>query len=128
MTASFNEKEGKPVRNDFLIFGSPKIEQPEIDEVVECLKSGWIGTGPRVHKFENAFRDYIGSKYAMALNSCTAALHLSMIVSEVSAGDEVLTTPLTFAATSNAILHTGAKPVFVDVEKDSMNIDPGTGC
>jgi len=124
MTASFNEKEGKPVRNDFLILGSPKIEQPEIDEVVECLKSGWIGTGPRVHKFENAFRDYIGSKYAMALNSCTAALHLSMIVSEVSAGDEVITIPMTFAATSNAILHTGAKPVFVDVEKDSMNIDP----
>jgi len=123
MTKSSNDKDEPPVRNDFLIFGSPKIEQPEIDEVVECLKSGWIGTGPRVQKFENAFRDYIGSKYAMALNSCTAALHLSMIVSEVSTGDEVLTTPLTFAATSNAILHTGAKPVFVDVEKDSMNID-----
>jgi len=113
-----------PVRGDFLVFGSPAIEQPEIDEVVECLKSGWIGTGPRVHKFENAFRDYIGSKYAMALNSCTAALHLSMLVSGVSAGDEVITTPMTFAATGNAILHTGAKPVFVDVEKDSMNIDP----
>jgi len=116
--------DSKPVRSDFLIFGSPKIEQPEIDEVVECLKSGWIGTGPRVHKFENNFRDYIGSKYAMALNSCTAALHLSMLVSGVSAGDEVITTPMTFAATSNAILHTGAKPIFVDVEKDSMNIDP----
>jgi len=116
--------DSKPVRSDFLIFGSPKIEQPEIDEVVECLKSGWIGTGPRVHKFENDFRDYIGSKYAMALNSCTAALHLSMLVSGVSAGDEVITTPMTFAATSNAILHTGAKPIFVDVEKDSMNIDP----
>jgi len=113
-----------PIRKEFLVFGSPAIEQPEIDEVVECLKSGWIGTGPRVHKFENAFRDYIGSKYAMALNSCTAALHLSMLVSGVSAGDEVITTPMTFAATGNAILHTGAKPVFVDVEKDSMNIDP----
>jgi len=124
MSASSNDKEEPPVRNDFLIFGSPKIEQPEIDEVVECLKSGWIGTGPRVQKFENAFRDYIGSKYAMALNSCTAALHLSMLVLGMSTGNEVITTPMTFAATSNAILHTGAKPVFVDVEKDSMNIDP----
>jgi len=113
-----------PIRNEFLVFGSPKIEQPEIDEVVKCLKSGWIGTGPRVNKFENKFREYIGSKYAMALNSCTAALHLSMVVSGISNGDEVITTPMTFAATANAILHTGAKPVFVDVEKDSMNIDP----
>ncbi len=119
-----NFSNSNPVRNDFLVFGSPKIEQEEIDEVVECLKSGWIGTGPRVNQFENAFRDYIGSKYAIALNSCTAALHLSMLISGVSIGDEVITTPMTFAATANAILHTGAKPIFVDVEKDSMNIDP----
>ena len=119
-----NFSNSNPVRNDFLVFGSPKIEQEEIDEVVECLKSGWIGTGPRVNKFENAFCDYIGSKYAIALNSCTAALHLSMLVSGVSTGDEVITTPMTFAATANAILHAGAKPIFVDVEKDSMNIDP----
>ena len=119
-----NFSNSNPVRNDFLVFGSPKIEQEEIDEVAECLKSGWIGTGPRVNKFENAFRDYIGSKYAIALNSCTAALHLSLLVSGVSTGDEVITTPMTFAATANAILHTGAKPIFVDVEKDSMNIDP----
>ena len=119
-----NFSNSNPVRNDFLVFGSPKIEQEEIDEVVECLKSGWIGTGPRVNEFENAFCDYIGSKYAIALNSCTAALHLSMLVSGVSTGDEVITTPMTFAATANAILHAGAKPIFVDVEKDSMNIDP----
>ena len=119
-----NFSNSNPVRNDFLVFGSPKIEQEEIDEVVECLKSGWIGTGPRVNQFENAFRDYIGSKYAIALNSWTAALHLSMLISDVSIGDEVITTPMTFAATANAILHAGAKPIFVDVEKDSMNIDP----
>jgi len=119
-----NIEKTKPIREKFLIFGSPAIEQPEIDEVVNCLKSGWIGTGPRVNKFENKFREYIGSKFAMALNSCTAALHLSMLVSDVSKGDEVITTPMTFAATSNAILHTGAKPVFVDVEKETMNIDP----
>ena len=123
MSAS-NFNNSNPVRNDFLVFGSPKIEQEEIDEVVECLKSGWIGTGPRVNEFENAFCDYIGSKYAIALNSCTAALHLSMLISDVSIGDEVITTPMTFAATANAILHAGAKPIFVDVEKDSMNIDP----
>ncbi len=123
MSAS-NFSNSNPVRNDFLVFGSPKIEQEEIDEVVECLKSGWIGTGPRVNEFENAFCDYIGSKYAIALNSCTAALHLSMLISDVSIGDEVITTPMTFAATANAILHAGAKPIFVDVEKDSMNIDP----
>ena len=111
-----NFSNSNPVRNDFLVFGSPKIEQAEIDEVVECLKSGWIGTGPRVNEFENAFRDYIGSKHAIALNSCTAALHLSMLISDVSIGDEVITTPMTFAATANAILHTGAKPIFVDVE------------
>jgi len=121
---SLTEKKDFAVRHNFLVFGSPAIEQPEIDEVVQCLKSGWIGTGPRVHKFENDFRDYIGCKYAMALNSCTASLHLSMLVSGVKSGDEVITTPMTFAATSNAIIHTGAKPVFVDVEKDSMNIDP----
>ena len=119
-----NFSNSNPVRNDFLVFGSPKIEQEEIDEVVECLKSGWIGTGPRVNEFENAFCGYIGSKYAIALNSCTAALHLSMLISDVSIGDEVITTPMTFAATANAILHAGAKPIFVDVEKDSMNIDP----
>jgi len=124
MKGRYNEKEIYPVRKNFLMFGSPAIEQPEIDEVVDCLKSGWIGTGPRVHQFEKNFRDYIGSKYAMALNSCTAALHLSMLVSGVKVGDEVITTPLTFAATSNAIIHTGARPVFVDVEKESMNIDP----
>ena len=123
MSAS-NFSNSNPVRNDFLVFGSPKIEQEEIDEVVECLKSGWIGTGPRVNEFENAFCGYIGSKYAIALNSCTAALHLSMLISDVSIGDEVITTPMTFAATANAILHAGAKPIFVDVEKDSMNIDP----
>jgi dTDP-4-amino-4,6-dideoxygalactose transaminase len=117
-------QKNKPIRDDFLVFGSPKIEQPEIDEVVKCLKSGWVGTGPRVSEFENNFRDYIGSKYAVALNSCTAALHLSMLVSEITPGDEVITTPMTFTATANAIIHAGAKPIFVDIEKNTMNIDP----
>lgn len=119
-----NIKETKPVRDNFLIFGSPDIEQTDIDEVVSCLKSGWIGTGPRVANFENKFKEFIGSKYAVALNSCTAALHLSMLVSGISHNDEVITSPMTFAATANSILHADAKPVFVDVEKETMNIDP----
>ena len=115
---------GKPVRKDFLVFGSPKIANEEIEEVVDSLKSGWLSTGPKVHKFEELFKNYIGCKHALALNSCTAGLHLSLIVSGVKQGDEVITTPLTFAATANTILHIGAKPVFVDVERDSMNINP----
>ena len=111
-------------REKYLIFGSPLIEEPEIQEVVDTLRSGWLGTGPKVAKFENMFKEYTGAKYAMALNSCTAGLHLSMIVTGIRSGDEVITTPLTFASTANAIIHTGAKPVFVDVEKATMNIDP----
>ena len=112
------------MRDDFLVFGSPPIQEPEIAEVVATLRSGWIGTGPRVAKFEEMFRKYIGCEHAVAVNSCTAALHLSMVVSGVGAGDEVITSPMTFCATANAVVHTGARPVFVDVEPDTGNIDP----
>jgi len=118
------KKNGKnPIRKNFLIFGSPKIEQPEINEVIRCLKSGWIGTGPRVKKFEDGFKKYIGTKYSVALNSCTAALHLALLTVGLKKGDEVITTPMTFAATTNAIINVGAIPVFVDIEKETMNID-----
>jgi dTDP-4-amino-4,6-dideoxygalactose transaminase len=111
-------------REDYLIFGNPLIEEPEIQEVVDTLRSGWLGTGPKVARFEDLFKDYIGSQFALALNSCTAGLHLAMVVSGIRQGDEVVTSPLTFCATANAIVHTGATPVFVDVQKDTMNIDP----
>lgn len=111
-------------RRNYLIFGSPLIEEPEIQEVVDTLRSGWLGTGPKVAKFEDIFKEYTGAKYAMALNSCTAGLHLAMVVTGIRSGDEVITTPLTFASTANAIIHTGATPVLVDVEKETMNIDP----
>ena len=114
----------RPVRSEFLVFGSPAIEQAEIDEVVDSLKSGWISTGPKVARFETQFAEYIGVPYARALNSCTAGLHLSLLVAGVGPGDEVITTPMTFAATANVIVHAGAKPVFVDVDRESMNIDP----
>jgi dTDP-4-amino-4,6-dideoxygalactose transaminase len=112
------------MRDDFLIFGSPAIEEDEIAEVVATLRSGWIGTGPRVARFEEMFREYIGARHAIAVNSCTAALHLSMVVAGVGPGDEVITTPMTFCATANAVLHTGAMPVFVDVDPETGNIDP----
>jgi dTDP-4-amino-4,6-dideoxygalactose transaminase len=111
-------------RKEFLVFGNPQIEEDEIREVEATLRSGWLGTGPKVTLFENMFKDYTGAKHAMALNSCTAGLHLSMLVSGIGPGDEVITSPLTFCATANAVIHAGATPVFVDVEKSTMNIDP----
>ena len=115
-----------PIRTkeNFLIFGSPLIEDPEIEEVVACLKSAWIGTGPRVGRFESDFAAYKGVAQAVALNSCTAALHLSVLVADVKPGDEVITTPLTFCASVNAILHAGATPVLADVDPVTLNIDP----
>lgn len=108
----------------YIVFGSPLIEEAEIAEVCDTLRSGWIGTGPRVKRFEEMFREYVGAKHAVAVNSCTAALHLSMLVSGVGPGDEVITTPMTFCATANAILHAGARPVFADVDPETMNLDP----
>lgn len=115
-----------PVRpkDKFLVFGAPAIEQPEIDDVVDSLKSGWLGTGPKVARFEDDFRRYTGAGAAVAVGSCTAALHLSMIASGLGAGDEVITTPMTFCASVNAIIHTGATPVLADIDPHTMNIDP----
>ncbi|MCJ7581981.1 MAG: DegT/DnrJ/EryC1/StrS family aminotransferase [Candidatus Aminicenantes bacterium] len=113
------------MRKNFLIFGNPAIEQPEIDEVVDSLKSGWLGTGPKVHRFEEMFKRYKGTKHAVALNSCTAALHLSLAAIGISPGDEVLVPTMTFAATANAVIHSGGIPVLVDCKRKTMNIDPG---
>lgn len=113
----------KPVREKYLIFGSPIIEKEEIDEVVDSLRSGWLSTGPKVSQFENSVKRYLDCRYANAVNSCTAAMHLSLIACGVGRGDEVITSPLTMAATANVILHVGAKPVFVDVERETGNID-----
>lgn len=112
------------MRKEFLVFGSPKIEQPEIDEVVACLKSGWIGTGPRVNKFEQMFKEYKNSKHAVALHSCTAALHLAMEATGIKSGDEVIVPAMTFCATANAVIHAGGRPVLVDCERHTMNMDP----
>ncbi len=114
---------GPPVREQFLIYGSPDIRQPEIDEVVATLQGGWIGTGPRVSRFEQAFREYIGARHAVALASCTAGLHLSLIALGVEPGDEVIVPSMTFVATANAVVHVGARPVLVDCDRETMNID-----
>ncbi len=110
------------MREEFLKFGMPKIEQSEIDEVSDTLKSGWLSTGPKVSKFEDAFRAYKGAKYALAVNSCTSALHLSLIAIGIKSGDEVIVPTMTFAATANCVIHAGGKPVFVDCEKDTLNM------
>ncbi|MCM0083488.1 DegT/DnrJ/EryC1/StrS family aminotransferase [Geomonas sp. Red32] len=112
------------VRAGFLVYGAPAIEAPEIEEVVACMESGWLGTGPRVAQFERDFAAYQGVSHVAALNSCTAALHLSMVAAGIRPGDEVITTPLTFCATVNAIIHAGGTPVLADIDPVTMNIDP----
>ena len=108
----------------FLDYCSPSIGQEEIDEVVDTLKKGWIVMGNKTILFEEQLAKYTGAKHVVALNSCTDALQLSLSVLGIGPGDEVITTPYTFAATGNVIVHAGARPVFVDINKDSYNIDP----
>lgn len=112
------------MRDSFLVFGQPLIEQDEIDEVVDSLKKAWIGTGPKVHKFEQDFAAYKGVPYAAAVNSCTAALHLACLTLELAPGDEVITTAMTFCASVNSIIHAGGVPVLADVDPLTQNIDP----
>jgi dTDP-4-amino-4,6-dideoxygalactose transaminase len=114
----------QPVRDSYLIFGSPQILEPEIEEVLATLRSGWLGTGPRVASFEEKFGEYIGARHALAVNSCTAALHLSMSVIGLKPGDEVIVPSMTFAATANAVIHAGGKPVLADVDRRTMCLEP----
>ena len=107
-------------------FAPPLVGPDEIAEVVSTLESGWLTTGPRVAAFEEAFAEYADARCAVALNSCTAALHLSLLAAGVSTGDEVVTSPLTFCATANTIIHAGGTPVFADIDPDTLNLDPGS--
>ena len=111
-------------RDRFLVYGAPHIGEEEIEEVVACLRSGWIGTGPRVAELERAFASYRRSEHAVAVSSCTAALHLSLLASGFEPGDEVITSPMTFCATANAIIHAGLTPVLADIDVVTQNIDP----
>ncbi len=112
------------MRKTFLKFYQPCIGEKEISEVVDTLRSDWITTGPKTKSFEKEFAAYLGAPGALALNSCTAGLHTTLVALGIGPGDEVITTPLTFAATVNVIEHVGARPVLVDVEPDTLNIDP----
>ena len=107
-----------------LPFCQADIGEDEIAEVVDTIRSGWLTTGPKTRRFEEQFRDYVGSKFAVAVSSCTAGLHLMLMAAGIGEGDEVITTPLTFCATVNVILHQRAKPVLADICLDDYNIDP----
>ncbi len=114
---------GAPVRDKYLPFHRPLLGEEEEKEVIDALRSGWITTGPKTRQFERQFAEYVGAPHAVATNSCTAALHLALIAGGVRPGDEVITSPITFASTANVIIHAGATPVFVDVEPDTLNMD-----
>jgi len=115
---------GKPIREKFLPYGTQWIDDNEINEVVDSLKSDWITTGPKMRTFEEKFKKFKDSKYAVAVNSGTAALHISTSSINIQPGDEVITTPLTFVASANCVVYRGGTPVFADIKKDTYNIDP----
>ena len=111
-------------RDRFLPFSEPLLGEEEIQAVVECLRSGWLTRGLRVQAFEQAFSAYLGCAHALAVNSCTAALHLALEAVGVGPRDEVITSPMTFAATAAVVEHLGARPVLVDCEPSGLNLDP----
>jgi len=112
------------MRKNYLVFGQPLIEEAEIEEVVKSLRAAWLGTGPKVAAFEKLVAEYKGVKHAVAVNSCTAGLHLSCLAVGLQPGDEVIVPAMTFCATVNAVIHAGAVPVLVDVEPDTFNLHP----
>lgn len=112
------------MRESFLSFSPPAIGDEEIAEVVASLRSDWLTTGPRVREFEERFAEFVGAPGAVALNSATAAMHVALAVLGIGPGDEVITTTLTFCSSVHVIEHVGARPVLVDVEPDTLNIDP----
>jgi dTDP-4-amino-4,6-dideoxygalactose transaminase len=111
-------------RSEFLSFQPPAITDAEIAAVAETLRSGWLTTGPRTAELEARMRQYLEAEHVLAVSSCTAALHLSLVALGVGPGDEVITSSLTWPATANVIVHTGATPVFADVREDTLNLDP----
>ena len=111
-------------RQTLLGFQPPAIGDEEVEAVVATLRSGWIASGPRAGELEERFADYVGARHAVSLASGTAALHLALVALEVGPGDEVITSPITWPATANVIVHTGATPVFCDVREGDLNIDP----
>jgi perosamine synthetase len=113
-----------PVRSELLPYGRQTVDESDIQAVVETLRSDWLTTGPKVHEFEEAFAAWVGARYAVSFSSGTAALHGAAFAAGIGAGDEAITSPLTFAATANCVLYQAARPVFADVSADTLNIDP----
>ena len=101
-------------------YGKQTIDEDDIKKVVEVLRSDYLTTGPKIHEFEKAFSDYVGSKYAVSVSNGTAALHLACLAAELKAGDELITTPMTFAASANCALYCGARPIFVDIKENGL--------
>jgi UDP-4-amino-4,6-dideoxy-N-acetyl-beta-L-altrosamine transaminase len=124
MTQELAINGGKPVRDKLLPYGHQWIDQDDIKAVSEVLQSDWITQGPKVEEFEKNFATYIGARYAVAVNSGTAALHTACFAARISKGDKVITTPITFAASANCVIYQGGTPVFADVREDTLNIDP----
>ena len=112
------------MRTAFLPFSPPLIGEEEIAEVIDTLRSDWITTGPKVKRLEQEFAAWVGAPAALALNSCTAAMHVALAALGIGAGDAVISTPMTFCSTIHVIEHVGARPILVDVEPDTLNIDP----
>src|SRR5581483_9242737 len=115
---------GPPVRDELLPYGRQTIDEEDIAAVVATLRSDWLTTGPKIHEFEEAFAAWVGARYAVSFSSGTAALHGAVFAAGIGAGDEAITSPLTFAATANCVLYQGGRPVFADVRQDTLNINP----
>ncbi len=111
------------MRVKFLPFSTPSLGDEEINEVVDSLRSGWITTGPKVKRFEEEFRNYVGAPFAVPLSSATAGLHLTLMALKIKEGEEIITTPMTFASTVSMIILAGATPVLADIEPGTLNID-----
>jgi dTDP-4-amino-4,6-dideoxygalactose transaminase len=114
----------RPLRDTFLSFQPPAVGEEEVAAVAETLRSGWLTSGPRTAELERLFAEYVGARHVLALSSGTAALHLSLLALGVGPGDEVITTPITWPATANVIVHAGARPLFADVRDSDLNVDP----
>lgn len=115
---------GTPVRQAFLPYGRQSVDEADIEAVVEVLRSDWLTTGPKVEMFETTWADQVGARHAVAVNSGTAALHAAAFAANIGPGDEVIVTPLTFAASANCVVYQGGAPIFADVQPDTLNIDP----
>ncbi len=124
MTQELAINGGKPVRDKLLPYGHQWIDEEDIRAVLDVLRTDWITQGPKVAEFEKEFAKYVGAKYAVAVNSGTAALHAACFAAQIEKGDEAITTPITFAASANCVLYQGGTPVFADIDVDTLNIDP----